>query len=168
MKGAVGAAALGLALPRGIASAQASPATPTATGEVTLGSNYSDAVPKAALEAAVAALPNKNLTVKVNTVDHNTFQENITTYLQNPDDVLPWFAGYRMRYFAAQDLLGDISDVWDAGLNDQVGAGFKVASTGDDGKHVLRADVPTTAGASTTARASSRRTAGRPRRRWTS
>ena len=134
MKGAAGAAALGLALPHGIASAQASPATPTATGEVTLGSNYSDAVPKAALEADIAALPNKNLTVKVNTVDHNTFQENITTYLQNPDDVLTWFAGFRMRFFAAQGLVGDITDVWDAGLTDQVGAGFKVASTGDDGK----------------------------------
>ena len=134
LKGAAGAAALGLVLPGGIARAQASPATPSATGEVTLGSNYSDAVPKSGLEAAIAALPNKNLTVKVNTVDHNTFQENITTYLQNPDDVLSWFAGYRMRYFAAQDLLGDISDVWAAGLNDQVGEGFKTASTGDDGK----------------------------------
>jgi multiple sugar transport system substrate-binding protein len=134
MKGAVGAAALGLALPGASAFAQANPATPSATGEVTLGSNYSDAVPKAALEADIAALPNKNLTVKVNTVDHNTFQENITTYLQNPDDVLTWFAGFRMRYFAAQGLVGDITDVWDAGLTDQVGAGFKVASTGDDGK----------------------------------
>jgi len=134
MKGAAGTAAvagLGLTLPTGIASAQA---TPTATGEVTLGSNYSDAVPKSGLEAAIAALPNKNLTVKVNTVDHNTFQENITTYLQNPDDALSWFAGYRMRFLAAQDLLGDISDVWTAGLSDQVGEGFKVASTGDDGK----------------------------------
>jgi multiple sugar transport system substrate-binding protein len=134
MKGAVGAAAVGLTLPGAHAFAQSNPATPTATGEVTLGSNYSDAVPKAGLEAAVAALPNKNLTVKINTVDHNTFQENITTYLQNPDDALSWFAGYRMRYFAAQDLLGDISDVWSAGLSDQVGEGFKVASTGDDGK----------------------------------
>src|SRR4026208_783027 len=134
MKGAAGAAAVGLALPRGIASAQASPATPTATGEVTLGSNYSDAVPKAALEADIAALPNKNLTVKVNTVDHNTFQENITTYLQNPDDVLTWFAGFRMRFFAAQGLVGDMTERWGAARAARVGAGFKVASTGNDGK----------------------------------
>ena len=129
--GAAGVAALGLTLPAAVARAQA---TPTATGEVTLGSNASDAVPKAALEAVVAALPNKNLTVKINTTDHNTFQENITTYLQNPDDVLTWFAGYRMRYFAAQGLVGDITDVWSAGLSDQMGEGFKNASTGDDGK----------------------------------
>ena len=52
-------------------------------------------------------------TVKVNTVDHNTFQENINTYLQGtPDDVFTWFAGYRMRYFAEKGLVADISDVW--------------------------------------------------------
>ena len=136
LKGA-GATALGLTLPVGLgrsASAQASPATPTASGEVSLGSNASDDVPKRAMEAMVGALPNPNLVVNINTVDHNTFQENITTYLQNPDDVLTWFAGYRMRFFAAQGLLGDISDVWAAGLSEQMGEGFKVASTGDDGK----------------------------------
>ena len=50
---------------------------------------------------------------KVNTVDHNTFQEQINNYLQGtPDDVFTWFAGYRMRFFAAKGLAGDISDVW--------------------------------------------------------
>ena len=131
MKGAAGAAAVGLSLPAAHAFAQA---TPTATGEVTFGSNASDDVPKRSIEALVGALPNTNLTVSINTVDHNTFQENITTYLQNPDDVLTWFSGYRMRFFAAQGLVGDITDVWDAGLNDQLAEGFKVASTGDDGK----------------------------------
>ena len=69
--------------------------------------------PSRHLHAAVDAFPNKNVTVKINEVDHNTFQENITTYLQNPDDVIPWFAGYRMRFFAAQGLLGPIDDVWE-------------------------------------------------------
>ncbi|MEJ7761950.1 MAG: ABC transporter substrate-binding protein [Thermomicrobiales bacterium] len=132
LKGAAGAAALGLSLPAGIARAQVE--LGTATGEVTLGSNYSNALPQQGLVAAVGALPNKNVTVSINEVDHNTFQENITTYLQNPDDVIPWFAGYRMRFFAAQDLLGDLTDVWDAGLNELLTEGFKLASTGDDGK----------------------------------
>ena len=132
MKGALGAAALGLGLPAGIARAQLE--LGTASGEVTLGSNYSNALPQQGLAAAVAALPNKNITVSINEVDHNTFQENITTYLQNPDDVIPWFAGYRMRFFADQGLLGDITDVWDAGLNESLSEGFKVASTGNDGK----------------------------------
>ncbi len=131
LKGAAGAAALGMGLRGGLTSAQVSPGT--ATGEVTLGSNYSNALPQQALAAAVAALPNAGITVAINEVDHNTFQENITTYLQNPDDVIPWFAGYRMRFFAAQELLGDITDVWAAGLNDNLAEGFKVASTGDDG-----------------------------------
>jgi len=131
LKGAAGAAALGLALPRGVARAQVE--LGTATGDVTMGSNYSNAVPQQALAAAVEALPNENVNVTINEVDHNTFQENITTYLQNPDDVIPWFAGYRMRYFAAQGLLGDLTDVWDAGLNDTLSEGFKIASTGDDG-----------------------------------
>jgi multiple sugar transport system substrate-binding protein len=133
LKGAAGAAALGLTLPGASAFAQANPATPTATGELTVGSNYSNEVPKQALHAALDAFPNKNVTIALNEVDHNTFQENITNYLQNPDDVIPWFAGYRMQFFAAQGLLGPINDVWDAGLNNFLTVAFKVASTGQDG-----------------------------------
>jgi multiple sugar transport system substrate-binding protein len=72
------------------------------------------------------------ITVAINAVDHNTFQENINTYLQgNADDVFSWFAGYRMRFFAEQGLIGDISDVWPIeGIADS----FKEASTGNDGK----------------------------------
>src|SRR5262245_49086544 len=131
LKGAAaGAAALGLGLRAGLTSAQVEPGK--ATGDLTVGSNYSDELPKQGLHAAVAAFPNKNVTIKLNEVSHNPYQENITTYLQNPDDVLAWFAGYRMQYFAAQDLLGPIDDVWAAGLTDTMSAGFKLASTGQD------------------------------------
>ena len=105
-----------------------------ASGEVTVGSNYSNELPQAGLAAAVAALPNADVSGLINEVDHNTFQENISTYLQNPDDVIPWFAGFRMQFFAAQGLLGDITDVWDAGLDAELGTGFKTASTGLDGR----------------------------------
>jgi multiple sugar transport system substrate-binding protein len=133
LKGAAaGAAALGLGLRAGLTSAQVKPGT--ASGDLTVGSNYSDPLPKDGFHAAIDAFPNKNVKVKLNEVDHNTFQQNITTYLQNPDDVLTWFAGYRMQYFAAQDLLGPIDDVWAAGLNTTMSAGFKQASTGQDGK----------------------------------
>src|SRR5215213_1817465 len=130
--GVAGAAALGLSLPAARTSAQVEPGT--ATGDLTVGSNYSNDLPKQGFHAAIEAFPNKNVTVKLNEVDHNTFQENITTYLQNPDDVITWFAGYRMQFFAAQDLLGPIDDVWEAGLNDQMSEGFKLASTGQDGQ----------------------------------
>jgi multiple sugar transport system substrate-binding protein len=125
LKGAAGVSAAGLSLPSWLASAQVE--LGTASGELTVGSNYSNEVPKQALHAALDAFPNENVTIALNEVDHNTFQENITTYLQNPDDVIPWFAGYRMQYFAAQGLLGPINDVWDAGLNDIMSEGFKLA-----------------------------------------
>jgi multiple sugar transport system substrate-binding protein len=131
LKGAAGAAALGLGLPAGLASAQIE--LGKASGELTVGSNYSNDLPKQGFHAAIEAFPNKNVTVKLNEVDHNTFQENITTYLQNPDDVLTWFAGYRMQYFAAQGLVGAIDDVWEAGLTANMSEGFKLASTGQDG-----------------------------------
>jgi multiple sugar transport system substrate-binding protein len=102
---------------------------------ITFGSNYSDAVPKKALAQVVAAFDRESTKqVKVNTVDHNTFQENINRYLKgSPDDTFTWFAGFRMRFFAKQGLATDISDVWQ-----DIGGGFsdplKQASTGEDGK----------------------------------
>ncbi len=70
---------------------------------VTFGSNYSDEKPKAGMQAAIDAT---GVATKVNTVDHNTYQENFNTYIQQPDDVVCWFAGYRMRAFAEQGCRG--------------------------------------------------------------
>ena len=74
-----------------------------ATGEVTFGSNETGTTFAKQRQAAIADFQTKNagLTVKINEIDHNTFQENINNYLQgNPDDVFTWFAGYRMQFFA--------------------------------------------------------------------
>jgi multiple sugar transport system substrate-binding protein len=105
------------------------------TGEVTLGSNYSDAVPKKAMQAAADSFTAKTgVAVKINTVAHGTFQDQISSYLQGtPDDVWTWFSGFRMRFFAAQGLATDITDVW-AKLEPHYTEAFKVGSTGDDGK----------------------------------
>jgi multiple sugar transport system substrate-binding protein len=75
------------------------------------------------------------LTVKVNTKDHNTFQEQINSYLQGtPDDVFKWFAGYRMQFFAQKGLASPIDDVWE-----KIGGNFpdamKKLSKGADGKY---------------------------------
>jgi len=100
-------------------------------GAVTFGSNYSDEVPKKAL---ADVLSKSGQTVNVNTIDHNTFQENITRYLQaTPDDVFTWFAGFRMQFFAAQGFATDISDVWTE-IGSNFSDAFKQASTGADGK----------------------------------
>ena len=111
--------------------------TPAAlTGKVTVGSNLSDAVPKKALADAVALFTkaNSGVTVKVNTVDHTTFQNTLSNYLQGtPEDVITWFSGFRMRAFVVQGLFTPIDDVW-ANIGSNYTAGFKAASTGDDGK----------------------------------
>jgi multiple sugar transport system substrate-binding protein len=106
-----------------------------AGGSITLGSNYSDALPKKVLQGIVDSFTQKTgISVKVNTVDHSTFQNQISSYLQGtPDDVWTWFSGFRMRFFAAQGLATDISDVW-AKVDAKYGEAFKVGSTGDDGK----------------------------------
>jgi len=100
--------------------------------QVTLGSNWSDDVPKKAIASVMKGFSGPS--VKINTIDHNSFQENINNYLQGgPDDVFGWFAGYRMQFFAEKGLVGDVSDVWKS-----IGGGFSQAmkdqSTGKDGK----------------------------------
>ncbi|MEM8709051.1 MAG: twin-arginine translocation signal domain-containing protein, partial [Actinomycetota bacterium] len=49
-----------------------------ASGTLSIGSNASDDAPKAGLAAVVASYPNENVDVTINTLDHNTYQENIT------------------------------------------------------------------------------------------
>ena len=144
LRGAVGAGTL-LAAPSLLAACGgggSSTSSGAATGTVTLGSNQSDAVPKAAIQSVMDAFQkaNSGLTVKTNTIDHNSFQENINNYLQgSPDDVWMWFSGYRMRFFASKGLAGDVSEVWKdlPGMSDAL----KAASTGDDGKQYF---VPST------------------------
>lgn len=47
-------------------------------------------------------------------VAHEDFKQAIRTYLisNRPPDVLTWFAGERMRYFAERGLVADITDLW--------------------------------------------------------
>ena len=130
---AASAAAPSAAAPSTAASAEA-PST-AVSGSVTLGSNYSDTVPKGVLAGIVDTFTKTTgIPVKVNTVDHGTFQDQISSYLQGtPDDVFTWFSGFRMRFFADQGLATDISDVW-AKVADNYSDAFKVGSTGNDGK----------------------------------
>lgn len=121
------------AAPSSAAPSEAAPSV--AAGSITLGSNYSDPVPKGVLAGIVDTFTQQTgITVKINTVDHGTFQDQISSYLQGtPDDVFTWFSGFRMRFFAAQGLATDISDVWGK-VGGNYSDAFKVGSTGDDGK----------------------------------
>jgi|SRR5919197_85872 multiple sugar transport system substrate-binding protein len=122
-----------LAVPSLLAACGGGPAGGGKT--VTFGSNYSDAVPKKALAGVIDGFEKESKkTVKINTVDHNTFQENINRYLKgSPDDVFTWFAGFRMQFFAKQGLATEISDVW-KDIGGDFSAPLKAASTGEDGK----------------------------------
>ena len=107
-------------------------------GSISFGSNYSDPAPKDAFASLVkAATAQTDVKISVNTVDHNTFQNSISSYLQGtPDDLATWFAGYRLQFFAAQNLLMPIDDVWET-----IGGSFndaaKSLSKGLDGKYYL-------------------------------
>jgi multiple sugar transport system substrate-binding protein len=109
-----------------------------ATDAVSFGNNQSDQVPKDAITAVLKAFEGESgLKVAINTKQHEQYQEQINNYLQGkPDDVLSWFAGYRMRFFAEKGLTGDLSEVWS-----KVSGGYepalKEASTASDGKQYL-------------------------------
>jgi multiple sugar transport system substrate-binding protein len=109
----------------------------TATGgKMSLGSYLSDAVPKKGLQNVVDAFTaaNGGTVVKVNTVDHGTFQNQINSYLQaTPDDAFTWFSGHRMRFFADKGLAEPIDDVWDA-VKSNYTEGFAASIKGNDGK----------------------------------
>src|SRR6059058_2765415 len=72
---AFGGSALLAACGSSSSSSSSGGGTASATGTVTLGSNQSDAVPKKTYQTLVDDFQKQNsgLTVKVNTVDHNTF-----------------------------------------------------------------------------------------------
>jgi len=108
----------------------------TATGgKMSLGSYGSDPGSKAGIQAIADAFSGANggTKVTVNTVDHGTFQNQITSYLQGtPEDVFTWFSGHRMRFFAKKGLATPIDDVWSA-VKSNYTAGFEASIKGDDG-----------------------------------
>ncbi|MDH6215200.1 ABC transporter substrate-binding protein [Streptomyces pseudovenezuelae] len=134
LRGVGGAALLGAGIP--LLSACGDSGSSSDPKTVTLGSNASDAVPKKAFASVYADFKKTSgITVKVNTKDHNTFQEQINSYLQGtPDDVFNWFAGYRMQFFAAKRLATPIDDVW-AKIGDNFPDAMKKLSKGEDGKY---------------------------------
>jgi multiple sugar transport system substrate-binding protein len=134
--GAASAYTLGAAKGAGAALDWASREAALAAGTVTFGSNYSDPVPKTAIANVLKGFTKASGTqVEVNTVDHNTFQEQINSYLQGqPQDVFTWFAGYRMQFFAQKNLLTPIDDVWKT-LAPQMSPALQAASKGLDGHY---------------------------------
>ena len=87
------------------------------------------------MQAVVDAFEGRTgVSVRVNTIDSATFQNQIGSYLQaTPDDVFTWFAGERARFFADQGLTGSLDDVW-ATIGGRYDDAYRDASTGNDGR----------------------------------
>jgi multiple sugar transport system substrate-binding protein len=105
------------------------------TGSVSIGSNHSDPLEKAGMEAINAAFTAATgITVKMNTVDHGTFQDQLQNYLGGtPDTAYTWFSGFRMKFFADQGLNVAVDDVW-ASAKANYTEGFANSVVGNDGK----------------------------------
>jgi len=140
--GVIGVAGLTV-LPTVLAACSSAATTPTSggggglSGKLTVGNNLSDAVPKKALEDVVTAFQTANpgVTVTVNTIDHTTYQNQISSYLgATPEDVVAWFSGFRMRAFVAQNFFTPIDDVWAGPMGKLYTDAYKTACTGSDGK----------------------------------
>jgi multiple sugar transport system substrate-binding protein len=104
-------------------------------GTVTVGSNHSDPAEKKGIDSINTAFTSANggTVVKMNTVDHGTFQDQINSYLQGtPEDVFTWFSGHRMRFFASKGLATPIDDIWDKVKGNYTSA-FAESVKGDDG-----------------------------------
>ncbi|MEV4757806.1 ABC transporter substrate-binding protein [Micromonospora sp. NPDC049559] len=137
LRGLGGAA---LALGAGPLLAACSGGSPGESGgkATSLGSGLSDPVPRSAIQAMVDAYQQKSgATVKVNVMPRAQLVDNISSYLQgSPEDAITWFAGYRMRFYAAKGLLAPVDDVWEK-IGGNFSEGIAKASTGDDGKKYL-------------------------------
>jgi multiple sugar transport system substrate-binding protein len=104
-------------------------------GTMSLGSYSSDAAPKKGLQDVVDAFTaaNGGTKVKINTVDHGTFQNQINSYLQGtPEDAFTWFSGHRMRFFADKGLAAQVDDVWND-VKSNFTEGFAASIKGNDG-----------------------------------
>lgn len=102
---------------------------------VTFGLNANAAIPTAGYDAVFGAFTAETgIDVATNRL---LYTEQVNNYLQSaPDDVLIWNAGYRMRFFAGQGLVSDLTGVWDE-IGDGISDGVRQACTAEDGGQYL-------------------------------
>ncbi|WP_127500613.1 ABC transporter substrate-binding protein [Actinoplanes solisilvae] len=132
-----GAAALG-AIPILAACTGGDPASSSDGKATSLGSGLADAVPKSGIQAMVDGFQTSSGdTVRLNVMPRDQLVNNISTYLQaNPEDVITWFAGYRMRFYADKGLLAPIDDVWEK-IGANFGTGLAAASSHEGKKYLV-------------------------------
>ncbi len=152
-KGALGAGAA-LSVPALLAACGGSSSgggASTPSGTVTFGSNYSDAMPKAAFAAVMAGYEAQSGGIKTTSTRSTTTRSrrtSTTTCRASRTTCSPGSPATGCASSPRKGLAGDISDVWTklTGFSDA----FKTASTGDDGKQYFVPAVHTTRGRSST------------------
>lgn len=109
---------------------------------ITMASNRAQEHEAAGMAAVLEAFhAGTDYTVDLNTIERNAFQESVNNYLQGtPDDVISWFGGYRMRFFAERGLISDLSHLWEGPLEGFFSDTLRQLCTGDDGKQYLVPD----------------------------
>jgi multiple sugar transport system substrate-binding protein len=104
-------------------------------GTLVVATNQSGEGANAAFKQYVADFEaaHPEVTVVLNEYEGEAYKVAIRNFLTSETpDVALWFAGNRMKYFVDQELLMDVSDVWeDYGLYDSM-ASSKLALTVDD------------------------------------
>jgi multiple sugar transport system substrate-binding protein len=133
-----GAAALGAVPVIAACSGGSSPETSTSSKSTSIGSGLADPVPKSGIQAMADAYQQKSgNSVRVNVMPREQLVNNISSYLQaNPEDAITWFAGYRMRFYAAKGLLAPVDDVWEK-IGKNFGPGMADASSNDGKKYLV-------------------------------
>jgi len=101
-----------------------------------------DPEPRAADEEIVQMFMEENPDIEVihSIIAHEDFKQAIRAYLtaSTPPDVMTWFAGNRARFFIDNDLIMDISDLWESeGWNDSYPKGFRALSSVDDQQYFV-------------------------------
>jgi len=109
---------------------------------IVLNSYMSDPAPKAVLAQLVQQFEDANpdYTVVVNTFAHEDFKTLLRTWLpmDKAPDVVTWFAGERMRYFASQGLVEPLDDVFGTdGFSSYFPASFQSSSEYNDQVYFL-------------------------------
>ena len=84
-------------------------------GTLVINTDASDPAPRAAWDAMAKGFmaANPDVTVKINTFDHEGYKTSIRNFLTaDPPDVVTWYAGNRMAPFVNAGLFEDVSDLW--------------------------------------------------------
>ncbi|MGC8903283.1 MAG: ABC transporter substrate-binding protein [Fervidobacterium sp.] len=100
--------------------------------KIVINSYMSDPAPRKTFAELVKMFEEKypNYEVVVNTFAHEDFKTLLRTWLAAPEgpDVVTWFAGERMRYFAEKGLIAPVSDIFAGGkFSDLFPASFEEA-----------------------------------------